>query len=261
MNFWEEVRQKVLQHTTSADITVNLYKKLTDSGANELALIKPTYYLGNFSILTMDFIDYLEKFCMIPQGEWGEYLRIIFYLRENAKNLLFNVKEISEPLENLIQELEELYSGEEESEELEENEPEEPEKEIEDYRKEKKPEEEKFERESFDEDQVKLKSILKLKFQEAKISDYLVEQFSLNLTDLYTECIYLSMDLSRLTKVPEGDLASYLSIFIDLQYGLEKIKNLIMEDIIPGELSLTPGLFTWSAHFLTEILDKEALKV
>ncbi|MCL5774399.1 MAG: hypothetical protein M1536_08525, partial [Firmicutes bacterium] len=60
MSFWEEVRAKVLEHTTSSDLTAGLYKKIASTGSNEMAMVKPTYYLGQISVLTMDYMDFVK---------------------------------------------------------------------------------------------------------------------------------------------------------------------------------------------------------
>jgi hypothetical protein len=263
MSFWEELRAKILEHTTASDIAANIFEKLASSKANEILLIRPSYYLSQLSVLTMDYINYVERLLNVEDEDYAEFLKVMLYLRENAHSISNNIKEISEPLELAIQVLEESYEGEtfeeevEEEEELEAVETEELEpKEEEEAEEEEKPAEEAL-REDFSADRDGLEESLKVKLRTAKASDRVVEEISRCLADIYLECVYLEKGLAQLDELAPGDLAGLLAILVDLQYGLDfQLRSLLIEDIFVEESPIfNPGFLTWSSHFLQEVTE------
>jgi hypothetical protein len=102
MTFWNDVRNKLKQKTTACDITVDVYKKIASSGVNMLGIIKPSFYLGQMSVLSLDFLGYVENFLAAEEGDWGEYLKFMLYLRESSKRLLVNVQNLNGPMNSLI---------------------------------------------------------------------------------------------------------------------------------------------------------------
>src|SRR5690606_25010867 len=110
-SFWEELRQQVRERTTAGDITYELYDRLAATGVTEVAVIQPTFYMGQFSILSHDFMDLVEKLLDAPGGDAGPALRAILYLREAARSMGRLVRHSSEPMESLLQFLEEVFEA------------------------------------------------------------------------------------------------------------------------------------------------------
>lgn len=270
MSFWNDVRKKLKQKTTASDITNEVYKKLASSGVNMLALIKPSFYIGQMSVLTMDFMGYVEKFLAADEGDWGEYLKFILYIRESSKRLLFNTQNLHAPLDNLIRMLEEVLEGEKfsgEDEYEEEPEPEaleEPENvDIEDILEEKKDTSEEVEdisvnREEMFSDYEALKEELRVKLRQADVPEKVYRELANEIADVYQECIQLAKEVYRLSNFPEGDISTLLSILVDIQYGLcYEMKKHLLEDVIVEErFQFNPGLLTWTAFFLAKFSEK-----
>lgn len=270
MSFWNDVRNKLKEKTTASDITMDIYKKIATSGVNMLAIIKPSFYMGQLSVLSMDFMGYVEKFLSAEEGDWGEYLKFMLYIRESSKRLLVNVQNLQGPLEQLIRLLDEIYEGEESSaeDELEEpepeliekpenvdienilsNKPESPKEPVEDI---------KVSREDMASDYEGLKEELRVKIRAAEVPDRVVNALAKEIADVYQECIQLAKELYRLKNCPDGDVSTLLSILVDIQYGLgHEMKKHLLEDVMVEErFQFDPGILTWTAHFLAEFSQK-----
>jgi len=270
MSFWNDVRKKLKQKTTASDITNNVYKKLASSRVNMLALIKPSFYIGQMSVLTMDYMAYVEKFLSADEGDWGEYLKFILYIRESSKRLLFNIQNLHGPMNNLIRMLEEILEGEKfsaEDEYEEEPEPEaieEPENiDIEDILEENKDTGEEVEeisinREEMSSDYEAFREELRVKLRQADVPEKIYCELANEIADVYQECVQLTKEVNRLSNFPEGDISTLLSILVDIQYGLcYEMKKHLLEDVIVEErFQFDPGLLTWTAHFLAKFSEK-----
>ena len=75
MSFWIELRSRVKERTTSGDIAMRVYQKIATSGVNMLHIVKPSFYIGQISVLTYDYMGYVEKFLSAEDRDWGEYLK------------------------------------------------------------------------------------------------------------------------------------------------------------------------------------------
>ncbi|MCD4785698.1 MAG: hypothetical protein K8T10_17895 [Candidatus Eremiobacteraeota bacterium] len=270
MSFWNDVIIKLKQKTTASDITNDVYKKLASSRVNMLALIKPSFYIGQMSILTMDYMGYVEKFLSADDGDWGEYLKFILYIRESSKRLLFNTQNLHGPLDTLIRTLEEVLEGEKflgEDEYEEEPEPEaleEPENvDLEDILEENKDTGEEVEeisisREEMSSDYEALKEALRVKLRQADVPEKVYRELANEIADVYQECVQLAKEVYRLSNFPDGDISTLLSILVDIQYGLcyEMKRHLLEDVIVEDSFQFNPGLLTWTAHFLAKFSEK-----
>jgi len=263
IKFWDDLRSQVQKHTTAGDITVEIYRKLATSGANQLAIIKPAYYLGQLSIQTHDFMDMVEKILQVKEGELGAYLRLVLYLRESARNLYGSIREISSPLEDLILEFEELFEGEELEEEAELGEAEPEEGEPVPPSADEEDDDEEFDQEESSRDLLlekreELEEALRVKLRDTGCSARVVEELANRLSLVYLECVQLAWDLGRFNSSHEGDIVNLLSTLIDIQYGLDfQLRQLIWEDLVlDPETTFRPGLLTWAAHFVADCMEK-----
>lgn len=270
MTFWQDLRKQVGERTTSADITMSLYKKMATSGVNMLGIIKPSFYMGQLSVLSFDYIGYVEKFLASEEGDWGEYLKCILYIREIAKRLLVNIQNAQGPLDLLVRQMEELREGENAPTEEEMEEEPEPEvlekpdeKDLENILegKEKEPEslmEPDISRDDLAQDYENLREELRVKIRNTGTPERVVEELSREIADVYQEAVQFSRELSRLSRCPDGDLHSLMSILVDIQFGLgHEMKKHLFEDILVAEqFEFCPGLLTWSSHLLESISEK-----
>ena len=247
MTFWEDLRSKVLEHTTSSDIAFSIKKKLSTTQVNELALVKPCYYLGQLSVLTMDFMDYTEKLLDCPDGDKASIFETLLYVRECGKNLALNVRTLAEPLEIAIQMIDEIYEGEELTEEFyhEEAEPgpmepppggkinlEEEEESGAEETENIDLAEDIASREDFLDQRNDLESTLLKKLETVDCSQNTTEELAAVIADAYLECVQLAKDMSRLAQSIDGDLPGILSVLVDIQYGLDyQLRGLLLEDI------------------------------
>ena len=272
MAFWEDLRSKVLEHTTASDIAFSIKRKLATTQVNELALVKPAYYLGQVSVITMDYMDYIEKLLGCPDGDKASVLETMLYVRECAKNLALNVRTISEPLELALELIEAVYEGEELTEEgyPEEIEPgimEPPpggeiqldeDEELEDSEVISRDiAEDIASREDFSAPRTNLEEDLLRKLETTDCSENITEEMAAVLSDVYLECVQLAKDLARLAESVDGDLPGILSGLVDIQYGLDcQLRGLLLEDVqVEEEISFTPGMLTWSALYLNELTE------
>lgn len=271
MTFWNDVRNQLRERTTASDITMEVYRKLTVKGLNMLGVIKPSFYMGQLSTLSLDFIGYVEKFLSAEEGDWGEFLKFILYIRESSKRLLFNIQNLQGPLENLIHLLEELYEGEKSGDDEydEDPEPEEIEKpdnvNIDDIMSDKDDQETSYDseeikigREEMFSDYEELKEELRVKIRQADVPEKILNLLTNEIADVYQECIQLSKEMYRLSKYPEGDISTLLSILVDINYGLccEMKKHLLEDVVIEDTFHFDPGLLTCTALFLSSFSDK-----
>lgn len=264
MSFWEEIRSKVREHTTASDISESLYKKLATSGINQMPLIKPSFYLGRLSAETFDYMEIVEKFLEAPENDLGACLRHIINLRECAKAIHADIREVDVPLELLIEELEELSwdEFEEEEEELEEDgesKGEVAEEEADELEEEEEEEDSRLaSRDDLAEKKDEMESALRSKLLNMGISELVSQKLALRMAEVYLECVQYTRELKRLAEAGDEDIETMLSILVDLQYGLHsRIRYLLFEDVsFDDESNLYPGLVAWSAFFLAEVADK-----
>ncbi|MCE1248989.1 MAG: hypothetical protein LWY06_20315 [Firmicutes bacterium] len=269
MTFWNDVRNKLKQKTTACDITVDIYKKVASSGVNMLGIIKPSFYLGQMSVLTLDFLGYVENFLTAEDGDWGEYLKFMLYLRESSKRLLVNIQNLNGPLSSLINMTEEIFEGENDADDdLDDDAEPEP---IDDKykvtieemneKKDSEPtglEEINVTREDMASDYETLREELKVKIRSAEVPEKVVNALSKEIADVYQECIQLAKELYRLRNCPDGDVSTLLSILVDIQYGLchEMNRHLLEDVMVEEQFQFDPGILTWTAHFLAEFSEK-----
>jgi len=266
--FWEEFKKKVTDNTTGSDIADQLLGKLSSSMVNPLVLLKPSYYLGNLAVLTMDYIGYVGQLLKVMDGDKPALLEKVIMLRECGKTVGSSLKEILEPLEIAIQQIEEAYEGNEEEtlediedaelgdtdeeaiaakiKEEEEEEEDDEEREEEDYR------------DDFSEQKDALEQELEVKLRTSDCSEMTVKNLAQRISEIYLEGVMLNRDLIKISEVAEGDLIEMLSILVDIQYSLdEKLRALLLEDYLMTEDPLfVPGLPTTCALFMNEITEK-----
>lgn len=270
MTFWNDVRNKLKQKTTACDITVDIYKKVASSGVNMLGIIKPSFYLGQMSVLTLDFLGYVENFLSAEEGDWGEYLKFMLYLRESSKRLLVNISNLNAPLTSLINMTEEIFEGENNGDDDDIEDEVEPEPIDDKYKvtieemNEKKEsestgvEEINVTREDMASDYEALREELRVKIRSAEVPEKVVNALSKEIADVYQECIQLAKELYRLRNCPDGDVSTLLSILVDIQYGLchEMNRHLLEDVMVEEQFQFDPGILTWTAHFLAEFSEK-----
>ncbi len=271
MSYWQRVRDKLSQAPGGCDVTTMVYKKTAASGVNMLTIIKPSFYLGQLSNLVADYMRFVDRFLASGERDWGEYLKFTLYIREIAKRLVVNVQSIQGPLTELIIAVEELLEGErtEDEDYGDEAEPEEIEEpdslnlvndeEGDSRSSEDEPEGElKILREELQADYDALREDLRVKIRSAQVPPRVVEELSRVIADVYLECIQLMRELERLSRYPEGDLSTLLSILVDIRYGLStEMKRHLFEDIVVDDrFMFDPGLVTWTAHFLANFSEK-----
>ncbi|MCL5773169.1 MAG: hypothetical protein M1536_02160, partial [Firmicutes bacterium] len=187
---------------------------------------------------------------------------MILYLKESAKSIGSNIKEVSEPLEALIQDMEELFEGEEfEEEETEEEAEEINEEDLKEISEEEEDTEIKADleatREDLEGDKEKLNASLKARLGDAGVSDVVSGNLATLMSEIYLECVQYAREIGRLGSAADGDLASILSVMIDLQYGIDlRMRDLILEDLyVDNERNYAPGILTWISHFVHEIME------
>lgn len=274
MSFWNEMRSELKSRRTASDVTMEVYQKIAASRVNMIAVIKPSFYIGQLSLLSLDFMGYVEKFLNAGESDWGEFLKFILYIRESTKRLLFNVQNLQGPLTELIRMLEEIYEGERNSpdEDYEDDLDTEPvekpanmdlddilseeddRKEIEDS----EPSLTAVSREEMAEDYEAFMEELRVKIRQSEVPDRVVNELSREIADVYQECVQFRKEIYRLMKAPEGDISTLLSILVDINYGLcyEMKRHLLEDVVIEDRFKFDPGLLTWTAHFLSDFSDK-----
>jgi|GEM_PF-1234749 len=272
---WEDIRKKVGDQATAAMLSEKIYKKISSTKINSLSIIRPSYYVSHISGQLMDYITFVDRFLTIPEREWESYLRLILHVKDCCRSISISIIEIVEPLEVLIENLEEAFESEEFAEDTddlvdEEYEPvtptpEEEKAALKEAADASHPREESHElvREAYTSDKDALEENLRVKLRdEIGISERISKELAKKLSDVYLECVHYLKSQLRLESAPDGDVSSILSILIDMQYGLDdQLRRLILEDFFIEDLpSYSPGLNTWVAHFLdelTEILSSE----
>jgi len=271
---WEDIRKKVSAQATAAMLSEKIYKKITSTKINSLAIIRPSYYISHISEQMMDYITFVDRFLIIPEREWESYLRLMLHIKDCCRSISMSILQMTEPLEILIENLEEAFESEEFAEDtddmIEEEEPsaplsEEEKTSLKATAESPHPKEESHElvREAYTSDKEVLDENIRVKLRdEVGISDSIAKELAKKLSDVYLECVHYLKSLIRLENAPDDDVSSILSILIDMQYGLDdQLRRLLMEDFFIEDLpSYSPGLNTWIAHFLdelTEILNSE----
>lgn len=274
MSFWNEMREELKSRRTASDVTMEVYQRIAASRVNMIAVIKPSFYIGQLSLLSLDFMGYVEKFLNAEESDWGEFLKFILYIRESTKRLLFNVQNLQGPLTELIRMLEEIYEGERNSpdedyeDDLDRDPVEKPEnmdlddmlreeddgKEIEDI----EPSFAAVSREEMVEDYEAFMEELRVKIRQSEVPDRVVNELSREIADVYQECVQLRKEIYRMMKVPGGDISTLLSILVDINYGLcyEMKRHLLEDVVVEDRFKFDPGLLTWTAHFLSDFSDK-----
>ncbi|MCL5036060.1 MAG: hypothetical protein M1269_02980 [Chloroflexi bacterium] len=275
MAFWEDLRTRVLEHITASDIAFSIKKKLATTEVSEIAFVKPAYYLGQLSVLTMDFIDYTEKLLDTADGDKPTMLELLLYVRECAKSLALNVKTVSDPLEIAIQMIEEIYEGEELADEesgvesepgpmvappegsIEEDEDLEGEEPDDEDTLQPEEDEEEDSRENFELQRSNLEEKLIKKLETVDCSKNITEELASSISNIYLECVQHAKDLARLAESIDGDLPGILSVLVDIQYGLDfQLRGLLLEDVeVEEEITFVPGMLTWSSLFLNELTE------
>jgi len=272
-SFWEEIRNKVREHTTSADVASRIHQKLASTGVQTPAVTKPAFYLGQLSVLTMDFMDYTERLIELEDRDYAGYLTAVNFLRECGRSISHNISRAAEPLERLIVMTEEILESEEfatledEEEDLEGellDEEAEADAEAEDEADDDLDEDEEgIEREEMSGDREALEEGLRVKLRNDGFSDSVTEALASQISGIYLECVQLARELARLAKAPDEDTSTIMSILIDLQYGLDsQLRGFLVEDVNTSELEPTfsLGFPTWSAHLVAETMELMAEK-
>ena len=264
---WNDIRNQVQDQVTTAELSAKLYKKIASSKINTLAIIRPSYHLSHISTLVMDYITFVDRFIEIPERQWDSYLTHILYIKDCCRSISVSIREIAEPIEILIENLEEIFESEEFAEdngdydeEMEEPSEASSESSSEPEREESASDDENQEivRETLTSDRELLEENLRVKFRnEIGISERIGKELAKKLSEVYLECIQYLRSRTRLLKSPDGDVSTILSILIDMQYGLDdQMRRLLLEDFFIEDLpSYTPGLNTWIAHFLDELTE------
>lgn len=254
-NTWEDVKTKAKKYSKISDSALDIYKKISSCGANQFFSIKPTFYMGAVYASAMDYINYTEKILTAKEKDFSEFFKLMLYLRECLKNILAHISSLSEPLELLIQHLEEIYEGEE-SEEYEEYEEDEEIEEVDNDREKIKEDENKtYSREDFAKQKDELAEKLRLKLKEVCGSENLTIKLSNIMSLIYLECVQFIREASRLNGAHDADIDTILTILVDIQFGLEfQLKNYITEDMTKDEnYNFNLGFLVWSAHFLNDL--------
>lgn len=247
MSFWNELRQQVRERTTAGDITYELYERIAATGVSEIALIQPTFQLGQFSTLSHDFMDMTEKLLTVPAGDVGRGLRAILYLRETARTMVRLIRYSSDPLESLMQYLDEIYS-----EGFEESAGEEEEEHVHDEHCGHEMAEEEDE---LAEDRDKLCEDLRVKLRELRLTDGVVKELSARIADVYRGCVRFTRDLKELSATEPTDLEAFLPVLADMQFVIDfELRRLLIEDVFLEEKpTFTTGLMPWISHAVEEL--------
>lgn len=269
--FWEEIRTKVASRTTSADLAAKVYRKLASTQVQGPALIRPAFLLGQLSVLTMDYMSHVERFLETDAQDWSGLLRTVCFMRECAHSTRRYILEAGEPLERVITMLEEILEGEE-AEDLGEDDFEHDLSEAEvDLEAELQGEDGEstdlaienldtnIEREAMSDERQALEESLRSKLRAGGFSDNITRNLAAQMAEYYLECVQLAKELSRLSKAPDGDTSTLLSILIDMQYGLDtQLRGILLEEINTSEAEPTfaLGFDTWVALFLNELVER-----
>jgi hypothetical protein len=249
-DFWEEIRRKVLEHTTGANIAEMVYAKVASTGVAGPVIIKPAFYLSQLSGLTMNFMRHVETLLEAPDKDTAAWVRSICFLRETGRSIVTTISQVADPLERLITMTEEVLEGEEFSalEDDGEN----------SIASDTRGGDEGAEREEIFPEKDKLEENLRSKFRKSALSEQVTNELAERLAEIYLECVQFARELSRLSKAEDEDTAAIMAILIDLQYGLDsQLRGLLVEDmnVNEPEPTFTLGFFTWSSHCLSELVE------
>lgn len=253
-DFWEDFRNRVLAQTTSADVANSIYQKVATTGAMGPAIVKPAYYLGHVSALTMDFIDHVERLLNTTDDNCGAMLRAITFMRECCRSIKADIGLAADPMERLITMLEDILEGEEQAalEDADLDDADGDDDEVEE-------DDEGIEREALAPQRESLQEALRVKLRKGDFSDEIINELAGVISAVYLECVQFARELGRLSRAPDEDTSTIMSILMDLQYGLDaQLRGLLMEDVDISDVEPTYklGFFTWSAHFMDELMEK-----
>lgn len=247
MSFWEELRRQVRERTSAGDITYELYERIAATGVAEIALIQPTFQLGQFAVLNHDFMDMTEKLLAVPAGDVGRGLRAVLYVRETARAMARLVRHSSDPMESLMQYLDEIFH-----EKFEEVEEEEEEEHVHDEHCGHEVAEEEDE---LAEDRDRLCEDLRVKLREIRLTDRVVKELSSRIADVYYGCVRFTRDLKELSTTEPTDLEAFMPILADIQFVLDfHLRRLLLEDVFLEEKpTFCTGLMPWISHAVEEL--------
>jgi hypothetical protein len=263
-DFWEEFRNKVLAHTTSADIANLVYQKVSTTGIAGPAIIKPAYYVGHMSVLTMDFVDHVERLLNTPDDNRSAMLRSVTFLRECGRSMIFDITQSADPLERLITLLEDVLEGEElaamEDGELDDDDDAALDAaEAANAEAAEDQDDEEIEREALAPQREALEEAIRVKLRKGDFADNTVNEFAVSVGTVYLECVQFARELGRLSKAADEDTSTIMSILMDLQYSLDtQLRGVLLEDVDTSDLEpvYRLGFFTWSSHLVAELMEK-----
>lgn len=258
-DFWEDFRNRVLSHTTSADVAYTIYQKVATTGIMGPSIVKPAYYIGHVSVLTMDFVDHVERLLnMKDENRNAVLLRSVMFMRECCRSIIMDINQAAEPMERLVTMLEDILETEDlaamEDSDLADAAGDDGAGSVEDDDT-----EDDVERESLAPQRERLEEALRVKLRAGDFSEPVTNELAAAIGAVYLECVQFARELSRLTKAPDEDTATIISILVDLQFGLDtQLRGLLMEDVDTSDTEPTYrlGFFTWSAHLLAELMEK-----
>lgn len=245
MSFWEELRQQVKEHTTAGDLCYQFHGRLAATPVNEMAVIRPTFFLSQFSVQTHDYMDLVEKLLGAGESDLRAHLTGLLYLREAARSLARLIREASEPLEIMIACLEELYEARQAVEEGEEaHEEEEGEETGDDFAAEK----------------TQLEALLRSRFSALGLADSVGNELSARLAEVYRSCVRLARAEKALTVADPEDLEEMLTVLTEMQYIIDfEMRKVLLEEIFLDETpTFVSGLFTWMSHAVEELVRRVA---
>lgn len=261
MSAWKNVKDKMKNNHNAAEAGQGIYKKIASCGVNQFFAVKPTFYLGSAYVCAASYVDYVDKLLKAKEKDYSEVFKNLVCLRECAKMLLVNVNGLNEPLEALVQQMEEIYEGEEYEDDdedldaVEQEDIEEPRNnaETEKYDQGKNPY-----REDFLKEREALAKEISFKLKEICENEKISLNLAVSISLVYEECVQFAREVMRMHVAPEGDISTILSILVDMQFGLEVLlKNYITEDMSKDEeYNFNLGFLIWSAHYLNEITNK-----
>ncbi len=264
-DFWEQFRNSVLAATTSADVATRIYQKVATTRVMGAAVVRPAYYVGHVSELMRDFVNHVERLLNTSEDNPAALLRSIAFLRECCRSLKSDIMQVADPLERLVRMIEDLLEKEEQAAledgnllKLEDDaslpldDEEGGEEALLDAEME-------IDRESLFSQRDALSESLRVKFRDALVSEAVVNDVADVISEVYLECVQFARELARLDVAPDEDIATVMSIVMDLQFGLDvQLRNLLMEDIDTSDLepAYELGFFTWTAHLMKDLLTR-----
>lgn len=235
---WEKLRESVIEKTTGRDIMEKIFNKVTSVSESNLLAVKPSFYLGHLYTVALDYVESVEHLLKLPDQDRNGVLRSILFVRECVNLLASGIKALAVPLESLILSLDEEYDEKApaKDEGVEEG--------KEDHR------------EQFEEERKSLEERIRVKLRSVNLGEQIVDQVAEKISDLYVEAVLLASQLGNLLKVKEGGLEEVLTLLMELQYGAEWQMACVIEEEMAtdGEITVEPGIMTWTSHLLHELM-------